>query len=377
MARVSDGTDVPVSPLQASSSNMGSLPDFDGTGFRACTMEEKINEMFVQVAKLPLLMQNISRFENFVQTLSHTVASYDAKITNIEQIVSSLAARVTTLETNATSVSSGSGSARSWNILGHFDGSSATGSLGSHSLVSSVDNRNTRRGLDTFSSLEDEHARSAVLLRFPCAQYQTGITNWINCVWEKSNMPAYHKPVRIHCKAGSLPARLVFETRAKCQDLVVRYKDDGIPYEIDSPFCSVKTTIAVRQSRSIEDREVGKQFAPLWRVLAEQLKVLFPESGGAGALIVLRSTSVYRFSASRIVETVSENQCSNLLPLGNGQVFALTANDWHAHGIPDSNVLKKRSISEVLSDHSLSSRLRNHLRFLVPAISLALHHEVT
>ena len=81
-------------------------------------MEEKINEMFVQVAKLPLLIQSVSRFENCVQTLFQTVASYGAKITNIEQMVSSLAARVTTLETNATSVSSGSGSARSWNILG-------------------------------------------------------------------------------------------------------------------------------------------------------------------------------------------------------------------------------------------------------------------
>ena len=69
--------------------------------------------MFVQIAKLPLLMQSVSRFEHCVQTLSLTVASYDAKITNIEQMVSSLAARVTTLETNATSVSSGSGSARS------------------------------------------------------------------------------------------------------------------------------------------------------------------------------------------------------------------------------------------------------------------------
>ena len=71
-------------------------------------MEEKNNEMFVQIAKLPLFMQSVSRFENRVQPLSQTVASYDAKITIIEQLVSSFAARVTTLQTNATSVSSGS-----------------------------------------------------------------------------------------------------------------------------------------------------------------------------------------------------------------------------------------------------------------------------
>ena len=76
----------------------GSLPDLDGTGFRPSTVEEKINEMFIQIAKLPLLMQSISRFEKCVQTLSQTVATYSAKIKDIEQIVCSLAARVTILE---------------------------------------------------------------------------------------------------------------------------------------------------------------------------------------------------------------------------------------------------------------------------------------
>ena len=257
MARASDGTDVPVSPLPASSSNMGSpngsLPDLEGTGYRASTMEEKINEMFVQIAKLPLLMQSVSRFENCVQTLSHSVASYDAKITNIEKMSSSLAARVTTLETNATTVSSGSGSARSWNILGHSGGSTATESLGYHGPGSSDENRNTRRRLDPSSSPADEHARSAVLLRFPCEQYHTGITRWINTLLEQSNMPADNRPVTSHCEAGSMSVRLVFESRAKCQDFA-RYKDYGITNEIDSPFCSVKTTITVRQSKSIEER---------------------------------------------------------------------------------------------------------------------------
>ena len=121
------------------------------------------------------------------------------------------------------------------------------------------------------SSPEKEQARSAVLLRFPCEQYHKGITKWINNLWEESNMPADNKPVRIHCKAGSVSARLEFETRAKCQDFVARYKDDRIPHEINSPFCCARTTITVRQSKSIEDREIGKQFAPLWRKLADQL----------------------------------------------------------------------------------------------------------
>ena len=106
------------------------------------------------------------------------------KITNIEQIVSSLAARVTMLETYATSASSGSGSASSWNLLGHSNGSTATGSLGSHGPGSSDDNRNTRRRLDTFSSPENEHARSAVQLQLRCEQYHAGVSMWINSIWK-------------------------------------------------------------------------------------------------------------------------------------------------------------------------------------------------
>ena len=84
-----------------------------------------------------------------------------------------------------------------------------------------------------------------------CEQYHKGITKWIDNLLEESNMPADNKPVRIHCIAGSLSARLVFETRAKCQDFVARYKDGGILYEFDSPFCNAKTIISPRDRKAI------------------------------------------------------------------------------------------------------------------------------
>ena len=128
MARVSDGTNVPISPAPASSSNLGSpngsLPDLEGPGFRASTMEEKIKEIYLQ---LPLFMQNAARIENCVQTLPQTVAAQTTKITNIEQIVGSLG--VTSLETIAASGSGSPDSTSSWNFLGHSDSSTATGSL--------------------------------------------------------------------------------------------------------------------------------------------------------------------------------------------------------------------------------------------------------
>ena len=99
MARVSDGTNVPISPAPASSSNMGSpngyLRDLEGTGIRASMMEEKINEIYLQ---LPLFIQNAARIEKCVQTLAQTVVAQTTKIANIEQIVGSFVVRVTSVE---------------------------------------------------------------------------------------------------------------------------------------------------------------------------------------------------------------------------------------------------------------------------------------
>ena len=76
----------------------GSLPNLEGTGYRASTMEEKISEIYLQ---LLLFMQNAARIENCVQTLAQRVAAQTAKIAHIEQIVGSLVARVTSSETKA------------------------------------------------------------------------------------------------------------------------------------------------------------------------------------------------------------------------------------------------------------------------------------
>ena len=192
-------------------------------------------------------------------TYLETLGDFASRFTEMEQNFSAISARMCKFETYAASASNVSGLARSWPTLEQVDGSTAAGS---HGPGSSDDHRNTRRRLDT----GDEQSRSAVLLRFLCEQYLKGVTQWIYTLWEESNMQACKNPVRIHCKAGSVSVRLVFETRGKCQDFIFRYKDDGIPYTINSPFCCANTIITVRQSRSIEEREIGKQFKPLWRV---------------------------------------------------------------------------------------------------------------
>ena len=79
-----------------------------------------------------------------------------------------------------------------------------------------------------------------------------------------------------------MSVRIVFETRGKCQDFVALCKDDGIPCAINSPICCTNTTITVRQSRSIGDREIGTEFVPLWKRLADQLKAFFPDADDEG-----------------------------------------------------------------------------------------------
>ena len=115
---------------------------------------------------------------------------------------------------------------------------------------------NTRLRLDTLSNPDDENARSG------------GVSTYLRKFFATTNIPARGMPIRIHCKTSSLSARLVFETRSNCQDFVARFKDDGLPYAVDSPFDRT-----VRQSMSPEDKEIGRRFKPLWEV------VLVPKYG--------------------------------------------------------------------------------------------------
>ena len=165
-------------------------------------------------------------------------------------------------------------------------------------------------------------------------QYHTGIRKWINTLWERSNIPADNRPVTIHCKAGSISVSLVFESRAKCQDFVVRDKEDGIPYEIDSPVCRVKTTITVRQSKSIEDREVGKQFAPLWRELADQLEILFPNTDDEGAFIIPALDTRSHVLSIKDRRNGIGKPVFKLAPLGSGQTFASVSPELSVPGVP-------------------------------------------
>ena len=142
-----------------------------------------------QIAEIPPLTIWMSRTDLHITT----TFDFSTRLPAIEQSFNALTTRMCKFETGAASGSGVHNLSRSWKILGYSDGSTANGSIGSRGPGSFVDNRNISRRLDTFSSPEDEHARSAVLLRVPCEQYHTRITNWTNTLWEMSDIPTHRK----------------------------------------------------------------------------------------------------------------------------------------------------------------------------------------
>ena len=175
-------------------------------------------------------------------------------------------------------------------------------------------------------------------------------------------MLACKRPERIHCKAGSVSVRLVFETRGKCQDFVVRFKDDGIPYALNSPFCCANTTITVRQSRSIEEREIGKQFVTLWKVLADQLIVLCPDADDKGVFIIPALDTRSQILSIEDRRNGIGKPVLKLAPLGSGQTLTLVAPDLSVPGISHEVLQRDLKFTGLMCDgRSLASPLFRRL----------------
>ena len=80
---------------------------------------------------------------------------------------------------------------------------------------------------------------------------------------------------------------------------------------------------------------MGKQLAPLWKVLAEKLEVLFPEGDDTGAFIVPALDARSQVLSIQDCRNGVGKPVFKLAPFGNGQLFALTALDLCVPGIPD------------------------------------------
>ena len=109
-----------------------------------------------------------------------------------------------------------------------------------------------------------------------------------------------------------MSTKLVFETRAKCQDFVSRCRDDGIPMKL-----TVLSSTPKQLSRSANLSHVKTGVSERHLRLCGEC---WPNSSRFSSLMVmakvpslsLHSTPVHKFSASRIEETAWANQFSNL-----------------------------------------------------------------
>ena len=99
---------------------------------------------------------------------------------------------------------------------------------------------------------------------------------------------------------------------AKCQDFVARYTDDGVRSEVDSPICNTSTKILVRQSKSPEDREIGRRFAPLWEVFVPKLQEFSLNEMSKVLSLSPHLTSAHKSIAFSIAEIELGIEFSNL-----------------------------------------------------------------
>ena len=241
------------------SSPDGSAPDLERMGGRSGTLDDKVNEILLQLAQQPSRTRSVSRFESCVQTLSQSRATITTKVTSIEQVVGGLASRVATSEAGAISASSVSGSpAGSWSLPGQIDGSTATRSR----VPSSLDeNRNTRRRLDKDTSPDDENARG-VLLGFPCKQCLPGMYAWLK---KHSIQPTSRKESTAKEESNQLESCLIVK---------ILWQDSRMMS--NSPFGIATSAILVGQSRAPEWRVIGRRFAPLLKAFGCKITRKFP-----------------------------------------------------------------------------------------------------
>ena len=182
------------------------------------------------------------------------------------------------VETHATSASNAFGSARSWPSL-EVDGSTATGSHGP--------GMTEIRGVDLTPSQAMGMNRHEVPFYCGSRVTHTTLGSRIGFISyrKKQTLPSTVNQSefivkQVPCRPDSF-LKHEPNVRILWPDLKMVSR-----MRLTVLFCYAKTTIVAGQSKSIEGREVGRQFAPLWSALAEQLEIFFLDGDNEGAYIV-------------------------------------------------------------------------------------------
>ena len=152
---------------------------------------------------------------------------------------------------------------------------------------------------------------------------------------KKANMPADKRLVTIHCKAGSTSVRLVFESRAKCQDFLLSdIKIMASLMRLTVPFATPKQLLLSANLRQLKTDKLENNLHLCGESWLTSLKFSSLIEMTKVHLSSQRSTLAHISSASKIEEMELENQCSNLLLLEAGKLLHLLHLSCPVPGVP-------------------------------------------
>ena len=97
------------------------------------------------------------------------------------------------------------------------------------------------------------------LLQFPCEQFHAGVSTWFDKFLATADIPAAKSPIKIYFKKEDLDL----------PGLYLRQEPSVQNSWYVSRMMVFSVSIMVRQSKSQDDREIGKRFAPLWNALSK------------------------------------------------------------------------------------------------------------
>ena len=159
------------------------------------------------------------------------------------------------------------------------------------------------------------------MLRFPCEQYHTEITNWISNLWETSYIPPYINLSELIAKQVPCQPGLYSKQEPSVRTLWPDIKMMVSLTKLIVLFAKAEPISLSASPSHLKTRKLENNFAPPQRLLEH-----FPEGDDAGAFIVpaLDARS----------QVVLENLCSNLHLFGSAQL-TLVAPDLCVPGVPE------------------------------------------
>ena len=101
------------------------------------------------------------------------------------------------------------------------------------------------------------------------------------------------------------------------------------------PSGPMAPSITVRQSKSLENPEIGRRSAPLWEALAAKLNEIFTERDAKDSFIVLALNARSQILSILDRRNGVEKEFFKFAPPGHEHPFDLTAPDLCVPSIPD------------------------------------------